>query len=339
MKYIPTRVLFEEKALDYPLGTKLYEDFKEKGIYVNILKSGRVTEIPGTTAQNAYAEGKNTLVIRVRKNKEFQTCKPSAHYQLPLVAGCSGKCEYCYLNTRFGNKPYTTIYVNVDEILQKAKHYIDNGKPELTLFEAAATSDPIPFEEFTGTLYKTIEFIGNEKYGRLRFVTKFTNVDNLLKAKHNGHTTIRFSINTRKVIDEYEHGTSNLSERIEAARKILDSGYRLGFIIGPVILYKNWEDEYLLMLKTLRDNLGSSTRNEIYFEVISHRFTQAAKNKILEVFPKTTLPMNEENRSFKYGQFGYGKYVYNREDLNNMKDFFEKNLSLIFPEGKVEYII
>lgn len=65
----------------------------------------------------------------------------------------------------------------------------------------------------------------------------------------------------------------------------------------------------------------------IEFEVISHRFTKRAKDNILSVFPKTTLPMVEENRKFKYGQFGYGKYIYKDEELQNIKKFFRDSIT------------
>src|SRR3712207_8832628 len=52
--------------------------------------------------------------------------------------------------------------------------------------------------------------------------------------------------------------------------------------------------------------LCRSFNEQIIFEVISHRYTTKAKNRILEIFPETTLPMEDEDRKFKYGQFGYG---------------------------------
>ncbi|WP_425447697.1 spore photoproduct lyase [Dethiothermospora halolimnae] len=337
--YKPKRVFFEKKALEYPLGEKLYELFQDKDIETKILKSNRVTGIPGESSTEKYVEGKKTLVIRVRKNQEFQSCKPSAHYQLPLMSGCSAKCEYCYLNTRFGKKPYTTIYANVSEILDKAEQYIEKRKPEITYFESAATSDPIPFEPYTGSLAKTIEFIGDNDKGRLRLVTKFDDIDGLLKLKHNGHTTIRFSINSDTVINEYEHDTASLEYRIKAARKILDANYKLGFIIGPVITHADWKEQYKDMLQRLANGLDNKKEEKITFEVISHRFTSSAKNRIIEVFPKTTLPMEEDERKYKYGQFGYGKYVYKKTTIEEIKEFFKDNISTIFPKGEIEYII
>lgn len=336
----PKRVLFEPKAINYPLGKRLYDQFRDQGVRLEILKANnRVVGIPGKTPQEAYSEGKQTLVVGVRKDLNFETCKPSAHYQLPIATSCMGKCEYCYLNTQLGKKPYLRIYVNIEEILVQAKKYIEERKPETTFFEASATSDPIPVEPLTGSLLKTINFFGQEEYGRLRFVTKFTDLSSILQARHNGHTTIRFSINSAAIIKKYEHGTASLEERIAASKEVIEAGYPIGFIIAPVFLSPHWEKEYSQMLTLLKEQLGSYGDREFRFEVISHRFTTRAKNNILNIFPRTTLPMDEQERKFKYGQFGYGKFVYPKEKLEEMKNFFLKEIMEIFPKAIIDYTI
>jgi spore photoproduct lyase len=113
-------VFFEKEALDYPIGAQIYNRLKSDNYEIRFLRShNRVTGIPGKTPREAFFQGKSTLVVGVRKTLDFASCKPSAHYQLPLVTGCEGICEYCYLNTQLGKKPYTRIYVNVEEILQQ----------------------------------------------------------------------------------------------------------------------------------------------------------------------------------------------------------------------------
>lgn len=333
--FLPKRVIFEESALEYEKGRKLLELFQNEKIEIKYSSSGRITGIPGKSSQDMYGEGKNTLVIGVRKTLKFESCKPSAHYQLPLVSGCMGMCEYCYLNTQMGKRPYTKIHVNIEEILEKAKEYIAERTPQTTIFEGAATSDPIPIEPYSGALKSAIEFFGNEENGLFRFVTKFTEVDSLLDLEHNGRTTIRFSINTNKIISSYEHRTPSFEQRLDAAIKTSKSGYPLGFIIAPVFLYENWETEYLSLLEAIRNNIGTN----VMFEIISHRFTKRAKENILSVFPKTSLPMEEELRKFKFGQFGYGKYIYKDEELNYYKKFFKEHISNLFGAESINYII
>jgi spore photoproduct lyase len=343
--FIPTRVFYEPSALEYPLGRTLVERFQHMGIVVTPTAShNRVTGIPGKTIAAQYREAKRTLVIGVRRSETFQSCKPSAHYQLPLVTSCPGMCEYCYLATSLGKKPYVRVYVNLGEILGIALKLIQERIPEITRFEGAATSDPLPVERYTGALKQVIEFFGGEPNGHFRFVTKYTDVDSLLDAKHEGRTRFRFSLNCEEVVDKFEHGTPSPEERIVAAGKVLNADYPLGFIIAPIFQFQGWQDAYQRLMERSANELARRapigwSSEQLSLEFISHRFTSKAKANILDVFPNSALPMEEADRKFKYGQFGYGKYVYPPEELEELRAFFHDQAKCYFPSAHVEYFI
>ncbi|ROR27278.1 spore photoproduct lyase [Mobilisporobacter senegalensis] len=339
--FSPKRIIFEKDVLEHDMAKEIYHKFQdERKIEIINLTSNKLKQhIPGEDLSAQYKEGKKTLVIGAKKSLKFQTCKPSAHYQLPLVSGCMGQCQYCYLNTMLGDKPFIKVHANIDEILNQAEKYIEERIPEITIFEGAATSDPVPVEPYTHSLEKAIVFFGENPYGRFRFVTKYNDVDTLLNLEHNGHTEIRFSINTSSIIDEYEHGTASRDKRIEAGIKVAKAGYPIGFLIAPVFIYPDWKEEYHDLLLNLSNKLTDDLKYPVTFEVISHRYTTIAKNRILQVFPETKLPMNEEERKFKYGQFGYGKYVYPKEIIEEIKQFFTKEIERLFSNKEVKYII
>ena len=339
--FIPQRIIFEKGARNYPLGEQLYEHCKHSSdIEISEAATNQVKKlIPGENLQQMYTHGKRTLVVGVKKSLKFQSCKPSAHYQLPLVSGCMGQCEYCYLNTQLGDKPFVRVHVNIDEILEQAQKYTDERAPHITIFEGAATSDPLPVEPYTHALARCITYFGERDNTRFRFVSKYNDVEGLLDLKHNGHTEIRFSLNTPRIIRTYEHATASSSLRIEASSKLASNGYPIGFIIAPVFMYPNWKEEYHDLLVSLKSKLPPHPAYPILFEIISHRYTLRAKNRITEIFPETTLPMDEATRSFKYGQFGYGKYVYPKEELADRKAFFTQEVDKLFPYKDVKYII
>ena len=92
--------------------------------------------------------------------------------------------------------------------------------------------------------------------------------------------------------------------------------------------------------KYLSKNMPSNwTPSNLTFEFISHRFTTKAKSNITNVFPNTKLPMNEDERKFKYRQFGYGKYIYKSNEMDELKDFFLNKTEKHFPEAKIEYFV
>jgi spore photoproduct lyase len=330
--FVPKRAYF--------LGRELYQRLKNLGVDIKMTGShNRVTGIPGTSPMEGYREAKRTLVVGVRRSIDFAPCKPSAHYQLPLTTSCPSMCEYCYLSTTLGKKPYLRVYVNIEEILARTADYIKERMPEITVFEGAATSDPIPTEHLTGLLKTTIEFFGKQPYGRFRFVTKHTQVDSLLTAVHNGHTRFRFSLNAASVIQDFEHATPAMEERIRAAGKVARAGYPLGFIIAPIFYFPGWQDAYREMFESLAKYIDDAAQQDLTFELITHRYTKRAKGNILAIFPTTTLPMEEEKRKFKFGQFGYGKYLYPSEKMQEIQYFMNEQIHNLFPTAYVDYCV
>lgn|GEM_PF-35992 len=416
--FIPERVIFERQALDYPLGDRLYRQFREQGLELGFTGShNRVTGIPGQTRNKRFFQAKRTLVVGLRRSKEFTTCRPSAHYQLPLATGCPGLCEYCYLLTNLSNSPYIRIYANLKEILEQADACIRDRLPETTVFEGAATSDPLAVEPYSGSLARAIEFFAGQPQGRFRFVTKFDDVDSLLPLQHGGATRFRFSVNSEEVIRRFEHGTPPLAHRLAAARRVAEAGYPLGFMIAPIIAsgspgaeegtaagknnggnaggdgesacggaggntcggtsmgsvaYEtvagqspeeihcggpgaetdgvdcqtcgklpaydaaNWEQGYEGLFQQLA---AFADIPDLTCELITHRFTARAKCAIQELFPRSRLPLEEAERRFQWGQFGYGKYVFQPELRQRVEAFFRSSLAIHLPQARLEYFV
>lgn len=336
--FVPQLVYIEPNALEYPLGRELKDKFEKMGLEIRETTShNQVRGIPGDNELQQYRNAKSTLVVGLRRTLKFDTSKPSAEYAIPLATGCMGHCHYCYLQTTLGSKPYIRTYVNLDDIFEQAQKYIDERKPEITRFEAACTSDIVGLDHLTHSLKKTIEFIGNTEYGRLRFVTKYHHVDHLLDAKHNGKTRFRFSVNSRFVIKNFEPGTSSFDERLEAARKVANAGYPLGFIVAPIYMHEGWKEGYEELFQRLQHSLEGMDLPDLSFELIQHRFTKPAKKVIAKRYPKTKLEMDEEKRKYKWGRYGIGKYVYPTEQAQDLESTIRGYISTYFPNAEVQY--
>ncbi|CAM2811044.1 spore photoproduct lyase [Paenibacillus sediminis] len=335
--FVPDLVYFEPRALEYPKGAKIMEWVKSQNIPYRMTTShNRITNLPGETELEQYKNAKRTLVVGVRKTLTFDQSKPSAEYAIPISTGCMGHCHYCYLQTTLGSKPYVRVYVNTDEILGAAKRYIEERAPQITRFEAACTSDPVGLEHITGSLAELIEFMANEEFGRLRFVTKYHHVDSLLNLEHNGHTRIRFSVNSDYVIKQFEPATSRFEERIEAASKIAHAGYPLGFIIAPIIWYEGWQEGYAELLQKLEKALPKGLK-DLTFEMIQHRFTKTSKAIIEKRYPKTKLEMDIAKRKTKWGRWGQYKYVYPDDQQTALREFITERIFEHFPDARIDY--
>lgn len=338
-RFMPERLLVEDGALDYPMGREVYDLLRTQGVPVEHLPNkGRPKSLAPAKTPRGYQALKRVLVLAVQRKLQFESCRPSADFHLPLAGGCPGACQYCYLAATYDMKPFVRLYVNVEEILAEAADQIRIKAPQLTYFEGSSTADTLALEHLGGSIARCIRFFAGQEHGRFRFVTKFNTVDGLLHLDHGGHTKIRFSINSPYVVQMFEQHTASLAERIEAARKVADAGYPLGIILAPLMRHEGWEQGYTEALDRLHDGLGPHAEGPLTFELIQHRFTPKAKRVILSAYPATKLPLAESERVLKAGKFpGAGKYVYPKEQAHELEDVIEAAVRERFPQAEIEY--
>lgn len=335
MVFVPQLAFVERKALEYELGQHLLNKIRQHNIPIEIYERRLPSVDPNLTARERFFHFKRTLVVGIWRRREFQTCKPSAHYQLPLVSGCPGLCQYCYLHTNLANRPYIKVYVNTDDIFDRAQKYVTARKEE-TVFEASATSDPIAVEKWTGSLRRAIKFTTEVPNACLRFVTKFADVDTLLGLDHQGKTEVRFSINAHWAMQRFEQGVPPVRKRLEAAACIQKEGYRVGILIAPIFMFPDWQREYDSLIQDVAKTMPTAP---LTFELITHRFTMRAKAVINDVFPESELPLAEDERQLKYGQFGYTKLVYRREQMKELESFFQDRIKTLLPKAEILYFV
>ncbi|AIK36348.1 spore photoproduct lyase [Bacillus pseudomycoides] len=135
----------------------------------------------------------------------------------------------------------------------------------------------------------------------------------------------------------FEPGTTPFEDRIEAARKVAGANFPLGFIVAPIYMHEGWEDGYRELFGRLFDALKDLTLLNLSFELIQHRFTKPAKKVIQQRYPNTKLEMDEEKRKYKWGRYGIGKYVYQKDDAVRLEETIRRNSYEYFPNAEIQY--
>lgn len=269
----------------------------------------------------------------------LQPIPPSADWQFHLAEGCPAHCQYCYLAGSLSGPPVVRVFANLPSILENTLSYINPAKD--TSFEASCYTDPLSIEHLTGSLAECIRFFGGQANGKLRFVTKFDNIDPLLSLPHNGHTRWRFSLNAASVSSRLEGGTAPLPQRLAAMRRAAlptsegGGGYPVGAVIAPIMPIEGWEEAYTALLDNMEQQLDFEP--DLTFELISHRFTPGSKDVLTAWYPNTSLDMNEDNRAIKRNKFGGVKYVYAKDVMQQLRSFFDSEISRRFPQAKILY--
>ncbi len=334
MPYQPDRVLVEHAALDLPVTRRVLS--RLAGVRPEIIETRVRPNAPRGEPGQVYNAAKRTLIVGLHPDQPLRSCRPSADFELLLGASCPGLCQYCYLQSTLGARPYVRVYADLEAILAGVTREIEAASGPVS-FEAASTSDPVGVEHLTGALAEVITYFGRQKRAQLRLVTKFGYTGGLLELAHGGRTRIRFSLNTPHIVGNFEAGTDPVPARIAAANRLGLSGYPIGFVLAPLMIYQGWEEDYDNLLTNLARELDPALLPGLTFELISHRFTPKAKEIIQARFPHCRLDLEETRRQIKWGRYGHRKFVYPREELHHLWRHVQEGIGRHFPQATIEY--
>lgn len=172
--------------------------------------------------------------------------------ELKWAYGCPYDCAWCYLKGTFrfqpkGTSPVVKPYKKTESHTRK---FLEEVKtPEILNAGEIADSlmhenDELPFSKFIIPIFETQEL------HKVLFLTKSSNVDNLLEIEPHNQAIISFSLNAIPVAKRWEKAPSVL-KRIEAAKRVFDAGYEVRVRIDPMVPVKNWQEHYLELLDLL----------------------------------------------------------------------------------------
>lgn len=339
--WLPKRVIVTPDAYKESFARQMLQRIESFNIPVEVLKNNRITGIKGATEKETYKLAKNTVAIVNAPPSAFKLrpIPPSADFQFHLAEGCPAHCQYCYLAGSLQGAPLVRVFANLQAILENTTRYHIAGKT--TSFEASCYTDPLSIEHLTGSLEETIRFFGAQQNVHLRFVTKFDAVNKLLHIPHNGNTRWRISLNAAPVSARLEGGTASLPARMQALRRLAlpkhegGGAYPIGVVLAPIMAFEGWREAYTTMLTQLQQQLDFSA--DLTFELITHRFTPGSKEVLLSWYPNTGVDMDEAKRAVKYNKFGGSKFIYTPAVMQEMKQFFYKEINDRFPSAKILY--
>lgn len=314
-------VYYEPAALDYVLGQRLKEKFKELP-WVPIQSHNRIPEM--SSAENsAFPALKRHLIVGVRKTHVYVPNHKVSDWLVPYTSsGCRAMCLYCYLVCNYNKCAYLRLFVNREQMLDRLLKK-DAAPPIPQTFEIGSNSDLLLENAVTGNLSWTIARFGQEGRGHLTFPTKFDFVKPLLNLDHRGKTIFRMSVNPQTVIGRIELGTADLRARIGAVNAMAEAGYPVGLLIAPVILLEGWQQIYAELFEQLADELNETVRHTGFIEIIlmTYSFVQNAINT--EAFPNA-VPLLDRNLMTGRGR---GKYCYRSDVRKEAEHFLREQVS------------
>jgi spore photoproduct lyase len=254
----PKTILLWRRAAEDPEARRILELFPSAR--VRLIERQRFDFSRNMSPSQAMLAGKRILMIGRTSSfvgrfdgKLGPSVRCCPYYKLvPLSNGCPYSCTYCYLAFIYRNYvPFIKININYDTMFKQIRRALAPASGKVS-FNMGEMLDSLALDHVTNLTTMLVPFFAGMSYGYLMLLTKSSNIENLLAVEPNDHTVISWSLNSQRMIEQHELGTAGLSERIEAAKKCQQHGYRIRFRIDPGILHQNWRADYVeLIEKTL----------------------------------------------------------------------------------------
>jgi len=165
---------------------------------------------------------------------------------LDAVDNCGYGCSYCSIQSFFDGKQisfdkgFADKLKNLEFDAEKTYH-IGTGQ----------SSDSLMWGNSHGVLDAVIDLAWAHPNVILELKTKSANVSHLLRTDAPKNIICTWSLNTPALIQNEEHGTASLVKRLDAARKVADAGFLVGFHFHPIVHYDLWQQDYALVVEQL----------------------------------------------------------------------------------------
>src|SRR5499427_3553846 len=241
-----------------------------------------------------FGSAKKKLLLTRHKGEFLKKCPGSDgqvccnYFVINFASNCSMDCSYCYLQEYLADNAALKVFSNVDDLLKEAEELLNKHRRFFFRIGTGEITDSLALDPYIGFAREVVPFFAEQSNALLELKTKSDCVEGLLVLDPKDRIVVSWSMNPQLVIDRDEHGTASLSERLLAARRCQNAGYRLGFHFDPIVEYPNWESDYEDML----DQTFSSVdwRRIAWLSMGVLRDTPSLKRIIRGRFPHDRLP-------------------------------------------------
>lgn len=163
-------------------------------------------------------------------------------YLFDHARGCNFNCSYCFLRDTEYERKERRIFDNTDKMFADLGAWIKKDNLETYLANAGNMTDAFSFEEERPVWGELIEFMREnaERPGRPHTLLAVTKAGLPLCRAFLEHEPCRniivsFSINAADAARDHEPGAATMQERLQAAKKLKELGWRVRIRIDPMI--------------------------------------------------------------------------------------------------------
>ena len=242
------------------------------------------------------ASGKRILVL-ARQRGHFVTPCPGAgaevccnYFIVNYASNCHLECTYCILQS-YLNHPALIIFTNLDQLTSEIASVLERNPGRMLRIGSGELSDSLALDDITHYSRRLVPFFASCSNAILELKSKSTQIANLEGLDHRGRTIVSWSLNSRPICRSEELKAAGFEERLAAARRCQEWGYRIGFHFDPLIHYEGWEEDYEAAVKEAFQAVDPA--RVVWVSLGALRFTPQLREVVRRRFPKSRIPYGE----------------------------------------------
>jgi len=292
----PEEVIVERGSEESSICRNICRAFPE--VPFRIVEPGDLFQDRAAAAGERFGTAKRKLYVAKHRGDFFKKCPGSEgqvccnYFVINFASNCPMDCSYCYLQDYLADNAELKVFSNVGDLIAEADRTLSKHRGVIFRVGTGEITDSLALEPCTGIVRELIPYFAEQPNVLLELKTKSDCVDSLLDLDSKGRVVVAWSMNPQPVIDADEHGTATLRERLSAARRCQEAGYRLGFHFDPMIEYPGWESDYRAMIEETFETIDWRRLAWVSLGVL--RDTPALKRTMRARFPKTQLLTGEQ---------------------------------------------
>ncbi len=249
-----------------------------------------------TCSSDPFASGRRTLVLARRTGGFMKECPGSGAeiccncHVLNFASNCHLECTYCVLQS-YLNHPSIMVFTNTGDLFAEVAGKLALSPRRTFRIGTGELADSLALDDLTGYSRLLVPFFARTQNGLLELKTKSDRIGNLENLEHGGRTVVSWSLNSRPVCRSEELKASSFDDRLRAARKCQDWGYRIGLHFDPLVYYDGWEADYE---SAIRDTFRLvDPGGVVWVSLGCLRFTRHLKELVQARVPRSKIPLGE----------------------------------------------
>ncbi|MCX6174144.1 MAG: hypothetical protein NTZ27_05260 [Ignavibacteriales bacterium] len=178
------------------------------------------------------------------------------------------------------------------KILNNLPQYYSKNKKNPLWINISEYTDVLGLDHITGIMDELLSWLKEDKNLRIKLRTKCPNLTNILKHSNLDRLNINIDLNTNFAIKNFENRCFSQNDRIKATNKLIAAGVNVQLAIEPIIMYKNYENDYKKLILKIEKEIDLSKVADIKVGCV--RYKTQLINHIKKVNLNITLFNNQQ---------------------------------------------